>query len=69
MVVQEGHIHSAVPFIIPEAILCTEHVFDAIKSLQIPNILKFPKFQVLDGHRPLHLGSWVVFAYSYCVPY
>ena len=44
MVLREGHIHSAVPFVVLEAVLCTEHVIDTTNSLELPNIHKFPYF-------------------------
>ena len=45
MVVQEGHIHPNVPLFIFATMLCTEHVFDATKSFELPNILKFPGYK------------------------
>ena len=52
MIVREGHIHSAVPFIIFAAMLCTEHVFGATNSLEPPNIIKSPDIKswtAIDG--------------------
>ena len=42
---QEGHIHSAVPFIILASMLFTEQFIDATNSLELLNILKFPYFK------------------------
>ena len=52
MVVREGNIHSTVNFITLADVLCTEHMLDAINSIELPNILKFTDFKswtAIDG--------------------